>query len=81
LKEIILKDVIASRSVLVYIFKLDLTKGECKVVVAWHIERGYFGNDGINLDNLNTVYAIYAPGNMFTGPKWKLALYIDDKAS
>jgi hypothetical protein len=85
LKEIILKDVIASRSVLVCIFicifKLDSTKGECKVVVAWHIERGYFGNDGINLDNLNTVYAIYAPGNMFTGPKWKLALYIDDKAS
>jgi hypothetical protein len=66
---------------LICIFKLDSTKGECKVVVAWHIERGYFGNDGINLDNLNTVYAIYAPGNMFTGPKWKLALYIDDKAS
>jgi hypothetical protein len=70
-----LKDVIASRSVLVCIFificifKLDSTKGECKVVVAWHIERGYFGNDGINLDNLNTVYAIYASGNMFTGPK------------
>jgi hypothetical protein len=37
------------------IFKLDSTEGECKVVVAWHIERG--------------------------GPKWKLALYVDDKAS
>jgi hypothetical protein len=49
--------------------------------VAWHIERGYFGNGSINLDNLNVVYIIYAPGNMFTGPKWKLALYIDDKAS
>lgn len=69
------------KSICPCIFKLDSTEGECKVVVAWHIERGYFGNDGINLDNLNTVYAIYAPGNMFTGPKWKLALYIDDKAS
>ena len=63
------------------IFKLDSTEGECKVVVAWHIERGHFGNGDINLDNLNVVYAIYAPGNMFTGPKWKLALYVDDKAS
>ncbi|HEY9399369.1 MAG TPA: DUF1326 domain-containing protein [Nitrososphaeraceae archaeon] len=69
------------KSICPCIFKLDSTEGECKVVVAWHIERGYFGNDGINLDNLNTVYAIYASGNMFTGPKWKLALYIDDKAS
>ena len=63
------------------IFKLDSTEGECKIVVAWHIERGYFGNGDIKLDNLNVVYAIYAPGNMFTGPKWKLALYVDDKAS
>jgi len=34
------------------IFKLDSTEGECKVVVAWHIERGHFGNGDINLDNL-----------------------------
>jgi hypothetical protein len=83
LKETILRDVIAHRFVLVYlcIFKLDSTEGEYKVIVAWHIERGYFGNGDINLDNLNVVYAIYAPGNMFTGPKWKLALYVDDKAS
>jgi len=35
----------------------------------------------ISLDNLNVVSAIYAPANMFTGPKWKLALYVDNKAS
>ena len=27
------------------------------------------------------VSAIYTPANMFTGPKWKLALYVDNKAS
>jgi hypothetical protein len=54
---------------------MDPTEGECKVIVAWHVEKGNFGGD-ISLDNLNVVSAIYAPGNMFTGPKWKLALYM-----
>jgi hypothetical protein len=79
LKGITLKDVIVSRFVLVFL-KLDPTEGECKVVVDWHVEKGYFGGD-ISLDNLNAVSAIYAPANMFTGPKWKLALYLDSKAS
>ena len=68
------------KSICPCLFKLDPTEGECKVVVAWHIESGYFGGD-ISLNNLNVVFAIYTPGNMFTGPKWKLALYVDDKAS
>jgi hypothetical protein len=68
------------KSICPCLFKLDPTEGECKVVVAWHIENGYFGGD-ISLNNLNVVFAIYTPGNMFTGPKWKLALYVDDKAS
>jgi hypothetical protein len=68
------------KSICPCLFKLDPTEGECKVVVAWHIEKGHFDDD-ISLDNLNVVYAVYTPGNMFTGPKWKLALYLDDRAS
>jgi len=43
------------------------TEGECKAVVFWHVEKGYFGGD-TSFNNLNVVYVIYAPGNMFTGP-------------
>ena len=68
------------KSICPCLFKLDPTEGECKVLVAWHIEKGYFGGN-ISLDNLNVVFAVYTPGNMFTGPKWKLALYVDNSAS
>jgi hypothetical protein len=68
------------KSICPCLFKLDPTEGECKVVVAWHVEKGHFDDD-ISLDNLNVVSAVYAAGNMFTGPKWKLALYLDDRAS
>lgn len=52
--------------------------GECDVIVAWHIAKGHFGNT--SLDGLSVVAAFHAPGNMFTGPKWKAALYLDEKA-
>lgn len=56
------------KSICPCLFMLDPTEGECKVVVAWHVEKGNFGGD-ISLDNLNVVSAIYTPANMFTGPK------------
>jgi hypothetical protein len=30
---------------------------------------------------LNVVAVFHSPGNMFSGPKWKAALYLDDRAS
>jgi hypothetical protein len=54
-------------------------QGECDVIVAWHIQKGNF--DNTSLDGLNVVAVFHAPGNMFTGPKWKAALYLDDSAS
>ena len=54
------------------------TKGECTVLVAWHIEQGNFGP--LRLDGLNTVLAAYAPGHMLQ-TKWKVALYLDDRAT
>jgi hypothetical protein len=55
--------------------------------VAWHIEKGHFvsrtndDNSSINLANLNVIMSVLAPGHMFTGPKWKMALYLDERAN
>ena len=53
------------------------TEGDCKLLVAWHIENGYLENQ--TLDNLNVALACYAPGNMQEG-NWQAALYIDEQA-
>jgi hypothetical protein len=61
------------------LFLSDPDKGFCNVTVAWHIEKGHY--DQTQLDGLNAVAVFVAPGNMFTGPKWKAALYLDNAAS
>jgi hypothetical protein len=33
------------------------------------------------LDGLNVVAVFHTPGNMWTGPKWKAALYLDERAT
>jgi len=55
----------------------DPSEGDCKLLVAWHIESGLFAKQA--LDNLNVALACYAPGNMKDG-NWQAALYIDDQA-
>jgi len=57
----------------------DPDKGYCNLTAAWHIEKGYYGNT--QLDGLNAVGVFVAPGNMFTGPKMKVAFYLDKNAS
>jgi hypothetical protein len=52
---------------------------ECDVVGAWHVQRGHY--DNTSFDRLNVVAVFHSPGNMFSGPKWKAALYLDDRAS
>jgi hypothetical protein len=61
------------------IFLSDPDKGHCNATVAWHIEKGYFGNTQLN--GLNAVAIFVAPGNMFTGPKMKAIFYLDKGAS
>jgi len=61
------------------IFLLDPDEGYCNLTVAWHIEKGHY--DSIPLDGLNTVAVFVAPGNMFTGPKMKVAFYVDKNAN
>ena len=53
------------------------SEGDCKLLVAWHIETGHFEQQ--NLDNLNIALACYSPGQMTEG-NWQAALYIDERA-
>jgi hypothetical protein len=62
------------------IFKADPDEGFCNLTAAWHIQKGSY-NDKINFDGLNVVGLFHSPGNMLTGPKWDVALYIDERAS
>lgn len=61
------------------IFMADPDEGFCDVIPAWHINRGTF--DNVILDDLNVVAFFHAPGNMLTGPKWKVVMYIDQRAT
>ncbi len=53
------------------------TEGDCKLLVAWHIENGHLDEE--ILDGLNVALACYSPADMNEG-NWQAALYIDDKA-
>lgn len=61
------------------IFFNDPDKGDCRLTIAWHIERGHY--ESTQLDGLNVVGVFHAPGNMAQGPKWKAAIYLDQRAS
>jgi len=60
------------------VFLSPPTQGDCTAVVAWHIDRGKYGE--VSLDGLNVALAVHAPGNM-AETKWKAAAYFDDTAS
>ena len=62
------------------IFNADPDEGYCNVTAAWHIQKGVY-NDKVVLDGLNIVALFHTPGNMLTGPKWSVALYIDQRAN
>lgn len=60
------------------VFLSSPTDGECTVLVGWHINDGHF--DDIDLQGLNAVLAVYAPGHMAEVP-WQAALYVDGKGN
>jgi hypothetical protein len=60
------------------VFTSPPTQGHCTALVAWHIDKGQYGD--VKLDGLNVALAVNAPGNMVE-TKWKVAAYFDDKAS
>ena len=60
------------------VFTSPPTQGDCTALVAWHINKGRFGE--VALDGLNVALAVHAPGTMVQ-TKWKVAAYFDDNAS
>lgn len=60
------------------VFLSPPTQGECTALVAWHIDKGQYGD--VKLDGLNVALAVHAPGKMVE-TKWKVAAYFDDKAT
>jgi len=60
------------------IFLSPPTRGDCTLLVAWHIDQGHFGDTPLN--GLNTGLAVYSPGHMLQ-TKWKAALYLDERAT
>lgn len=53
------------------------SEGECKLLVAWHIEAGHLGD--VRLDDLNVALACHTADNMINGG-WSAALYLDQRA-
>lgn len=54
------------------------TEGECRVLLAFHIDKGNYG--GVPLDGLNVALAVRSPGPMADG-NLSAAAYIDERAS
>src|SRR5436189_304396 len=54
------------------------TEGHCDVVLAYHVNRGSYGQTDIS--GLNAVQALITPGPMAQGGG-TLALYVDSKAN
>ena len=54
------------------------TQGVCDVALAFHIDRGSYGQ--VALDGLNLALIAHTPGPMAEG-NWAVAVYIDDRAN
>lgn len=60
------------------IFLQPPTEGYCKAILGWQIKDGKMGD--VDLSGLNIGLYLSAPGSLTDGG-WKVALYIDDRAS
>jgi hypothetical protein len=54
------------------------TKGDCRALVAWQIDRGHDGT--VRLDGLAVALLVHSPGKMHE-TKWKAAVYVDRRAT
>lgn len=60
------------------VFTSAPTEGVCNALVAWHIDKGHFGN--VNLDGLNIAIAVHSPGHMLE-VKWNVSIYVDERTT
>ncbi len=54
------------------------TEGDCKTLLAFHIDQGRLG--GLDLSDLSLGMLLYSPGALAQG-RWTTALFIDDRAT
>ena len=60
------------------VYLAPATNEGCDVFFAWRIARG--AKDGVDLGGLNVAMAVRS-GRVMTDGKWKLALYVDERAT
>jgi len=60
------------------VFLSPPSEGECRALVAWHVDQGQDGE--VDLTGLNVAMAIHSPGHMMQ-TKWRAALYLDARAN
>ena len=60
------------------IFLAPPTEGFCEALVGWHIEKGHL--DDVELNDLKVSAWLHSPGSLTDG-NWRLALYIDERAT
>jgi hypothetical protein len=60
------------------VFLSPPTEGHCRVLIAWHVDRGK--DEQTDLSGLNVAMAITTPGTMIE-TKWQAALYLDERAN
>jgi hypothetical protein len=57
----------------------DPDLGECFAANAYHFDRGTI--NGVDVSGLSLAAIVHIPGNVLAPASWKLALFIDDRAS
>ncbi len=55
------------------------TEGFCNVPLIFHVESGRYGD--IELDGLNVLVILHAPGRSLADGDWSVAAYIDQRAN
>ena len=53
--------------------------GECFAAIAWHYDKGVIG--GVDVSGHSAVSITHIPGNVLSPKSWRVALFVDDRAS
>ena len=57
----------------------DPDQGDCKAFIAYHFDTGTI--NGVDISGLSLVNVVHIPGNVLTPASWKVAMFVDAKAT
>jgi hypothetical protein len=57
----------------------DPDQGTCDAFIAYHFDAGTVR--GVDVSGLNLVNVVHIPGNVLTPASWKVAIFVDDRAT